>query len=76
MDTLTLRIARTALPTTLAFALLLAPLLGRAGDAPTDCHEIPKFVLDRIELPPGADAAARVAAGATAADAARTGATQ
>jgi hypothetical protein len=50
MNTLTIRIARTSLPTTLAFALLLAPLLGRAGDAPTDCNEIPKFVLDRTEI--------------------------
>jgi hypothetical protein len=50
MDTLSIRIARTALPTTLAFALSLAPLLGRAGDAPTDCHEIPKFVLERTEI--------------------------
>ena len=76
MDTLTFRIARTALPTTLAFALLLAPLPGRAGDAPTDCHEIPKFVLDRIELPPGADAAVRVAAGANSAGSAPTEAVQ
>ena len=55
MDTLTICIARTALPTTLAFAMLLAPLLGRAGDAPTDCHEIPKFVLERTEIVTGAD---------------------
>jgi hypothetical protein len=55
MDILSIRIARTALPTTLALALLLAPLLGRAGDAPTDCHELPKFVLDRTEIVTGVD---------------------
>jgi len=55
MDILSIRIARTALPTALAFTLLLAPLLGRAGDGPTDCHEIPKFVLDRTEIVTGVD---------------------
>ena len=55
MDTLSIRIARTALPTAFAFALLLAPILGRAGDGTTDCHEIPKFVLERTEIVTGAD---------------------
>jgi hypothetical protein len=52
MDILSIRIA---LPATLAFALLLAPLLGRAGEEPTDCHEVPKFVLERTEIVTGVD---------------------
>lgn len=55
MDTLSIRIARTALPATLAFALSLAPILGRAGDSTPDCHEIPKFVLERTEIVTGVD---------------------
>jgi hypothetical protein len=55
MEILSIRIARNALPATLAFALLLAPLLGRAGVEPTDCHEVPKFVLERTEIVTGVD---------------------
>jgi hypothetical protein len=55
MDTPTIRIARTALPTILALALLLAPFQARTGGEPTDCHEIPKFVLERIEIMTGVD---------------------
>ena len=55
MDTLSIRIARTALPTAFALAQLLAPIQARAGDGATDCHEIPKFVLERTEIVTGLD---------------------
>ena len=76
MDTLSTRFTGRAWLAVAALALLLAPLGARADDGPSDRHEIPTFVLKRTELPPGADAAARLAAGATAADAAATGATR
>jgi hypothetical protein len=37
-----------------AFALLLAPIHASADTGATDRHEIPTFVLDRIELATGA----------------------
>jgi hypothetical protein len=55
MDILSIRIARNALPTALAVALLLAPFQARTGEEPTDCHEIPKFVLERTEIVTGVD---------------------
>lgn len=39
-----------ALPTILAFALLLPPIPARAGDGTTDCEEIPTFVCERTEI--------------------------
>jgi len=53
MDTLSLRITALALPTALALALLLAPIQVHAGDGTSDCHEVPKFVLDRTEIVSG-----------------------
>jgi hypothetical protein len=76
VDTAAIRITGRAWLAVAALALLLTPICARADDSPSDRHEIPTFVLKRTELPPGADAAARVAAGATVADAARTEATQ
>jgi hypothetical protein len=76
MDTTSTRFTGRAWLAAAALALLLAPTCARADDSPSDRHEIPTFVLKRTELPPGADAAARVAAGATTAEAARTGAAQ
>jgi hypothetical protein len=76
MDAISTRFTGRAWLAVAALALLLAPLGARADDSPSDRHEIPTFVLKRTELPPGADAAARVAAGATEADAALTGATR
>jgi len=55
MDTLSIRITGLARLSALAFALLLAPIHARAEDATTDCHEIPKFVLERAEIATGAD---------------------
>ncbi len=55
MDTLSIRITALAIPTALAVALLLMPVRAHAGDGATDCHEIPKFVLDRMEIVTGVD---------------------
>jgi hypothetical protein len=55
MDILSIRIARSALPAALALALLVAPIQARTGEDPTDCHEIPKFVLERTEIVTGVD---------------------
>jgi len=55
MDTLSIRITALALPAALTIALLLSPLHAHAGDGATDCHEIPKFVLERIEIVTGMD---------------------
>jgi hypothetical protein len=38
----------------LAVALLLAPIHANATTVATDRHEIPTFVLDHVELTPGA----------------------
>ena len=73
MECLSIRIARSALPTAFALALLLVPVCARADDSPSDRHEIPTFVLKRTELATDTDAAARIAAGANAADAALLG---
>lgn len=76
MDTTSTRSAGHAWLAAAALALLLAPICARADDSPSDRHEIPTFVLKRTELPPGADAAARVAAGANSAGNAPTEAMQ
>jgi hypothetical protein len=66
MVTLSISITGLALTAALAVAALLAPIDARAGDATTDCHEIPTFVLQRTEIATGAEASTRVAASATA----------
>ena len=76
MDTTSTRFAGRAWLAAAALALLLAPICARADDSPSDRHEIPTFVLKRTELPPGADAAARVAARANSAGNAPTEAMQ
>jgi hypothetical protein len=50
MNTTKLRISGLALLAAAAFALLLAPIHARADTGTTDRHEIPTFVLERIEL--------------------------
>ena len=76
MDTISTRFTGRAWLAIAALALLLAPLGARADDSPSDRHEIPTFVLKRTELPPGADAAARVVARANSAENAPTEAKQ
>jgi hypothetical protein len=70
MDAPTTRIAGRAWFAAAGFALLLAPICARADDSPNDRHEIPTFVLKRTELATDTYAAARIAAGEIAADAA------
>ena len=70
MDATTTRITGRAWLAAAGLALLLAPICARADESPNDRHEIPTFVLKRTELATDTDAAARLAAGATAADAA------
>ena len=70
MDAATTRITGRAWLATAGLALLLAPICARADESPNDRHEIPTFVLKRTELATNTDAAARLVAGATAADAA------
>jgi hypothetical protein len=55
MNALSIRTIRLVLPTAFAFAVLLAPIPVRAGDGATDCHEIPKFVLERTEIVAGVE---------------------
>jgi hypothetical protein len=50
-----LRISGLALLAAAAFAVLLAPIHARADIGMTERHEIPPFVLDRIELATGGD---------------------
>lgn len=50
MNTAKVRISGLALLAAAAFALLLAPIHARADTGLTDRHEIPTFVLERIEL--------------------------
>jgi hypothetical protein len=50
VNTIPTRLTGLALLATLAFALLLAPIHARADAGATDRHEIPTFVLDRVEL--------------------------
>ena len=50
MNTIPTRLTGIALLAALAFALLLAPIHARADSGATDRHEIPTFVLERIEL--------------------------
>ena len=50
MNTTKLRISGLALLAAAAFALLLAPIHAHADTGMTDRHEIPTFVLERIEL--------------------------
>jgi hypothetical protein len=76
MDTTSTRLTGRAWLAAAALALLLAPICAQADDSPSDRHEIPTFVLKRTELPPGADAAARVAARANSAGNAPTEAMQ
>ena len=55
MSTIPTRLTGLAVLAALAFALLLAPIHGRAAEVGvTDRHEIPTFVLERIELATGA----------------------
>jgi hypothetical protein len=58
MDIASIRITGLASLSAATLALLLAPICARADDGPNDRHEIPTFVLKRIELrrrgcPPG-----------------------
>ena len=54
MNTIPTRLTGLAALAALALALLLAPIHARAADAgATDRHEIPTFVLERIELATG-----------------------
>jgi hypothetical protein len=76
MDAATTRITGRAWLAAAGLALLLAPICARADESPNDRHEIPTFVLKRTELATDTDAAARIAAGATAADAAFPGVTR
>ena len=55
MNATKLRISGLALLAAAAFALLLAPIHAHAGTGATDRHEIPTFVLERIELATGAN---------------------
>jgi hypothetical protein len=50
MNTTRPRSIALALLFAFAFGVLLAPTHARAGSGSTDRHEIPPFVLDRIEL--------------------------
>jgi hypothetical protein len=50
MHTTRIRISGLALLAAAAFALLIAPIHARADTGLTDRHEIPTFVLERIEL--------------------------
>jgi hypothetical protein len=51
MNTLSTRITGLAVLAVLAFGLLLAPIHARAGT--TERHEIPTFVLERVEIATG-----------------------
>ena len=50
MNTTRVRISGLALLAAAAFALLIAPIHAHADTGLTDRHEIPTFVLERIEL--------------------------
>ncbi len=50
MNTLQIRLSAIAVLAAAAFALLLAPIHARAETGISDRHEIPVFVLERIEL--------------------------
>jgi hypothetical protein len=50
-----IRISGLALLAAAAFALLLAPIHARADTGMTERHEIPTFVLERIQLATGTD---------------------
>jgi hypothetical protein len=50
MKSLQLRLSGIAVLAAVAVALLLAPIHARAETGVSDRHEIPVFVLDRIEL--------------------------
>jgi hypothetical protein len=50
-----IRISGLALLAAAAFALLLAPIHARADGGMTERHEIPTFVLERIQLATGTD---------------------
>jgi hypothetical protein len=56
MNAFRIHVTGLALIAAAAFALLFAPIHARADTGVTDRHEIPTFVLDRIELATGADA--------------------
>jgi hypothetical protein len=55
MNTTLLRIYGLALLAAASFALLIAPIHAHADAGATDRHEIPTFVLERIELATGAN---------------------
>lgn len=55
MNSIPTRLTGLALLASLALALLLAPIHARADAGATDRHEIPTFVLERIELATGAN---------------------
>jgi hypothetical protein len=54
MNSIPTRLTGIALLFALAFMLLLAPIHARADAGVTDRHEIPTFILERIELATGA----------------------
>jgi hypothetical protein len=55
MNTTLLRISGLALLAAASFAILIAPIHAHASTGATDRHEIPTFVLERIELATGAN---------------------
>lgn len=55
MNTTSIRITGLALLAAAALALLVAPIYAQAAADVTDRHEIPVFVLDRVELATGAE---------------------
>lgn len=55
MNATLVRITGLALLAAAALALLVAPIHARAAADVTDRHEIPAFVLDRVEIATGAE---------------------
>jgi hypothetical protein len=55
MQNTRIRFSGLALLATAAFAHLLAPIHARADTGITERHEIPTFVLERIQLATGAN---------------------
>jgi hypothetical protein len=53
MNSISTRLTGIAFLFALAFGLLVAPIHARADAGATDRHEIPTFVLERIELAAG-----------------------
>lgn len=58
MNTLRLQLSGVAVLAAAAFALLFAPIHARAEAGISDRHEIPVFVLERVDLATGAQGGA------------------